>query len=81
MWGGGEGEEQEQQTQERELMREGQNTVCWWYGEMRIGDMEEMERIGERETGKKLQNARKQKPKNQTNKTNHKKRGWMQQMG
>jgi hypothetical protein len=18
-------------------MREGQNTVCWWYGEMRIG--------------------------------------------
>jgi len=65
----------------RELMREGQNTVCWWYGEMRIGDMEEMERIGEREKGKKLQNARKQKPKNQTNKTNHKKRGWMQQMG
>jgi hypothetical protein len=50
-------------------MREGQNTVCWWYGEMRIGDMEEMERIGEREKGKncKMLENKNQKP-NQQNK-------------
>jgi hypothetical protein len=59
-------------------MREGQNTVCWWYAEMRIGDMEEMGRIGERDKGK---NCKMLENKNQTNKTNHKKGGWMQQMG
>jgi len=47
-------------------MREGQNTVCWWSGEMRIGGYGgDGEDWGERE-GEKLQNARKQKPKNQT---------------